>query len=61
MIYRTLYVAALEKIVRFHIVSLSNYTHSKQTYLWGDCVAWQENVVVVIRSIKHYHYSKAYL
>jgi hypothetical protein len=35
MIYRTLYVAALEKTVRFHIVSLSNYTHSKQTYLWG--------------------------
>lgn len=24
MIYRTLYVAALEKTVRFHIVSLSN-------------------------------------
>lgn len=37
MIYRTLYVAALEKTVRFHIVSLSNYTQSEQTYLWGLC------------------------
>lgn len=61
MIYRTLYVDALEKTVRFpSSVCLITLIVSRRIYE-GIVLAWQENVVAVIRSIKHYHYSKAYL